>query len=79
MKVFCDLEKAPFQDYAFYNMNLDKGEILSGDNLKGVLGRDTLEGHLDIKQLCANIGLKPVRITEHDQFIDLIALLLDQN
>jgi len=45
-------------------MNLNKGEILSGDSLKGVLGKDNIENDVDVKRLCASVGLKPIRVLD---------------
>jgi len=48
-------------------MNLNKGEIISGDNLKGVLGKDNIENDVDVKRICAAIGLKPIKILDYIQ------------
>jgi len=45
-------------------MNLNKGEIITGDNLKGVLGKDNIETDVDIKRICASVGLKPMKLSE---------------
>jgi len=60
-------------------MNLDKGEIITGDSLKNAINKNVFETDKDVKHLCANIGLKPLKLTEYDQFITLMSVLLDQN